>query len=258
MKGRRRSRGDPDATMSFLEHLDELRARLVRCAVAFVVALAACWTWSGPLLRALLHPVQDRLPSGGIVFIHLTEPFTTYMKTAALAAVFVTAPFWLYQLWAFVAPGLYAHERRLVVPFLLFGTACFAGGGVFGYAVVTPLAADWLVRLGTDYQPALTLHSAFQFVSRLTLAMGAVFEMPVVIALLARAGLLTPAFLVRHFRVAVVVIAVAAAVLTPTGDLITMTVFGAPMVILYLIGVGVAWLFRRRALAAEPQSAPGR
>jgi sec-independent protein translocase protein TatC len=244
--------------MTLLEHLDELRSRLVRCAVAFSIALAVCWALSGPILRFLLRPIRRHLVQGGeIVFIHLTEPFVTYLKAAGLAALFLTAPYVLYQFWAFVAPGLYRHERRLVVPFVVFGSLSFVAGGVFGYAVATPIAAGWLLGLGGDYHAALTLRSAFQFETRVILGMGLTFELPVVIFFLSWIGLVTPAFLMRHFRTAVLIIAIVAAVVTPTGDMLTMAVFVAPMVVLYLLGVAVSWVVGRRAIRKEAECSTG-
>ena len=234
-----------DGSMSFLEHLDELRSRLLRCILAYLVVFAACWYWSGPLLKFLLRPMQEHLGEGAgdIVFINVTEPFFIYMKASALAAVFVASPWILYQLWAFISPGLYRHERMMVLPFLFFGTGFFVAGGAFGYYVALPRAAGWLIALGADFQAALTLRSAFQFVSLILLGLGAVFELPVLIFFLARLGIVTPAFLLKHFRVAVLAMAIVAAVITPTGDMLTMSMFAGPMILLYLLGVLVAWLF---------------
>ena len=233
--------------MSLLEHLDELRSRLLRVLIAYVVVLAGCWAVSEPVLQFLLAPIREHLFEGDeIVFIHLTEPFAIYVKASALAAVFVSAPYVLYQVWAFVAPGLYRRERRMVVPFLVFGSLFFLGGGAFGYYVATPQAAAWLIGLGESYQAAITLRSAFAFESRIILAMGAVFELPILIFFLSRLGLVTPRFLMRHFRLAVLIIAVLAALLTPTGDVVTMSIFVAPMVLLYLLGVAVSWAVSKR------------
>ena len=168
------------------------------------------------------------------------------MKASLLAAIFLAFPVILYQFWAFVAPGLYKHEKRWVAPFLFFGTLCFVLGGYFAYEVALPIAAGWLIRLGGDFTASLTLRSAFQFESRLMLGMGIVFEMPVVIVFLSRIGVVTPQFLLKYFRHAVFIIAVLAAVITPTGDMATMSVFAGPMVLLYLIGIGLAWIFQKR------------
>ena len=237
----------PDGGMPVLEHLDELRSRLFRAIVGYVLAFVGCWLVSEPVLQFLLRPIRKHLFEGDdIVFINLTEPFMIYMKASALLAVFVASPYILYQFWAFVAPGLYRRERRMAVPFLTFGSLFFLVGGAFGYYAATPRAAQWLIELGENYRAAITLRSAFAFESRIILAMGAVFELPILIFFLTRLGLVTPRVLLRHFRVAVLVIAVLAAVLTPTGDMVTMSIFVAPMVLLYLIGVAVSWLFAPR------------
>jgi len=207
------------------------------------VAIAACWTVSGPMLSFFLRPIRKHLFEGDdITFINITEPFMIHVKASALIAVFVAAPYILYQLWCFVAPGLYKRERRLAIPFLFFGSLFFLGGGAFGYYAAVPQAASWLIDLGSEYRASITLRSAFTFESRIILAMGAVFEMPILIFFLARLGIVTPQFLLRHFKLAVLVIAVLAAVLTPTGDMVTMSFFVGPMVLLYLLGVGLAFV----------------
>ena len=229
--------------MSFLEHLDELRSRLFRIAVVFVVALAGCWLASDRILAFLMEPIRKHLLGGGeIIFIALTEPFMVYMKASAVAALFISAPYVLWQFWGFVAPGLYKTERRAGAVFIVAGTAFFVAGGAFGYYVALPVTARWLLTLGSQFKAQLTLQSAFDFESRMLLGAGLVFEMPIVILVLSRFGIVTPAFLMRHFRMAVMVIAIAAAVITPSGDAMTMTVFALPMVALYLLGVGFAWL----------------
>ncbi|HKQ61113.1 MAG TPA: twin-arginine translocase subunit TatC [Candidatus Polarisedimenticolaceae bacterium] len=235
--------------MSLLDHLDELRSRLFRSAVAFLVVFALCWWASSPILRFLLRPLREHLTGGGeIVFIYVTEAFMVYTKAAALAAVFAAAPYILYQFWAFVAPGLHRREQRMVLPAVVFASLFFILGGAFGYYVALPQAAHWLIDLGAeDFKPTITLRSAFQFEATVILGMGAVFELPIVIFFLARIGVVTPRFLMKHFRAAVVIIAVLAAVITPTGDMVTMSVFAGPMVALYLLGTLVAWLFERRS-----------
>ncbi len=232
--------------MSLLEHLDEFRTRLFRCAIAFVVTFAACWTFSGRILEFLLQPIQENLfGDGEIIFINITEPFMIYMKSSALLAVFLSTPVFLYQMWQFVAPGLYKKERSMVVPLMFFGTLFFFGGGAFAYYVAVPVAAKWLISLGGNFTANLTLRSAFAFESRMLIGMGAVFELPIVILFLSRVGLVTPAFLMKHFRTAVLVMAVLSAVITPTGDMLTMSIFAGPMILLYLLGVAVSWITTR-------------
>jgi sec-independent protein translocase protein TatC len=243
--------------MSVLEHLDELRSRLTKIVVVYVLALGACGIFSQQLVAFLLRPIRKHLFQGGdIVYIQLTEPFLIYFKASALIAIFVAAPFILYQLWAFVAPGLYRRERKLAIPFLVLGSLFFLAGGAFGYAVATPAAAGWLIELGRGFRAAITLRSAFAFQSQIILAMGAVFETPILIFFLARLGLVTPRWLIQHFRMAVLLFAIGAAVLTPTGDMITMSLFVVPMVVLYLLGVLVAWAFGRAAPESTEAPAP--
>jgi sec-independent protein translocase protein TatC len=240
--------------MSLLDHLGELRTRLFRIALAFIVLLALCWSASAYILDFLLEPIQEHLFAGeDIVFINITEPFMIYMKASALAALFCCSPYVLYQLWAFVAPGLYRRERKMVVPFLFFGTLFFVAGGAFGYYVATPVAASWLIGLGERFTATITLRSAFAFESRVIIGMGLVFQMPIVIFFLSRIGLVTPGFLMRHFRTAVLLIALLAAIITPTGDVLTMSVFAGPMVLLYLLGVGVSWISGKRRERAESE-----
>jgi sec-independent protein translocase protein TatC len=252
------SEKNADGSMSLLGHLDELRSRLFKSAIAFMIVFCVCWAFSERILAFIVQPIRTHLFDGGaIVFINIVEPFMIYMKASALVAVFIVAPYLLYQLWAFVSPGLYSHESKLVVPFMVFGTLFFAGGGAFGYYVATPIAARWLINLGGQFQANITLRSAFSFESWIILGMGAVFQMPIVIFFLSKIGIVTPQFLMRNFRFAVLIIAILAAVLTPTGDVMTMSVFAGPMILLYLLGVGVAWVSQKRdkrRQAEEPES----
>ncbi len=242
---------DPESggkgAMSLLDHLDELRSRLFRCAIAFVVMFAVCWTFSGKILAFLLLPIQENLfGDGEIIFINLTEPFMIYMKASALIAIFMATPVFLYQMWQFVAPGLYKKEQTMVVPLMFFGTLFFVGGGAFAYYVAVPVAANWLISLGGEFTANLTLRSAFSFESRMIIGMGAVFELPIVILFLSRVGVVTPRFLMKHFKTAVLIMAVLSAVITPTGDMLTMSIFAGPMILLYLLGVLVSWIAARR------------
>jgi sec-independent protein translocase protein TatC len=153
----------------------------------------------------------------------------------------------LYQVWAFIAPGLYPSERRYAAPFIIFSSLFFIAGGLFGYYVAFPYAARFLLSVAGDFEPALTIRSLFQFESRLILWMGLIFEMPVVIFLLAKVGVVTPTFLLRNFKYAVLAIFVIAAIVTPTPDVVTQCVFALPMVGLYLLGLATSYLVRPRS-----------
>jgi sec-independent protein translocase protein TatC len=239
--------------MGFLEHLDELRRRLLWSLVAVGVAFALALTRARAILDFLLRPIRPYLGNEKPVFLDLTEPFLLYMKVGFLASLFLAAPFVLYQIWAFIAPGLYPRERRYVVPFILFSTIFFVAGGAFGYYVGFPAAGRFLLGIAGEFQPALRISSLFSFESKIILGMGLVFELPTVIYFLARLGLVTPGFLWRNFPYAVLVIFILAAVITPTPDVVTQCIFAAPMILLYLLGILVAYVFGRPR--AEPPEA---
>ncbi len=231
--------------MGFLEHLDELRKRLLWSIAAIVVAFCLALYKAKLILDFLLQPLRALLGESRPVFIDLTEPFLLYMKVGFIASLFLSAPFVLYQVWAFISPGLYPRERRYAVPFVLFATLFFLAGGAFGYYVGFPYATRFLLEIGRGggFEPALRIGSLFTFLSRIILGMGLVFELPTVVYFLARLGLVTPRFLWRNFQYAILVIFILAAIITPTPDVVTQCIFAAPMIVLYLIGILVAWVF---------------
>ncbi len=243
----RRSEDTQSASMTFLEHLDELRKRIWRSILIIFIAFFVCWLFSGQILNFLFVPIKKHLFEGGeIVFINITEPFFIKMKVAFLVAIFASSPFILYQLWKFISPGLYPKEKMYALPFIFFSTIFFIGGGLFGYYIALPITAKFLLQMGQDFKAALTLRSAFQFESWILLGLGLIFEMPILIFFLSRIGIITPRFLISKFQYAVLIIFIVAAVITPTGDVVTLCVFALPMVGLYLLGVLIAFLFRKR------------
>ena len=233
--------------MSFLEHLGELRVRIFRALLAIVFFFMIGWYFSRGIFQFFLAPILPFLHGRKPVFLEITEPFLLYMKVALLAGLFAASPVVLYQLWSFISPGLYPSERRYAAPFIVLSSLFFIGGGLFGYYVAFPYAARFLLSVAEDFEPALTIRSLFQFESKLILAMGLIFEMPVAIFILAKVGVVTPAFLLRNFKYAVLVIFIVAAIITPTPDVITQCVFALPMVALYLLGLGASYLVRPRA-----------
>lgn len=240
--------------MSLLDHLDELRRRLVRALAAIVVAFLACWTFAAEIYDFLARPILRLLPEGSqLVFTGVTDPFLLYVKVAALAAVFVASPWILYQAWRFVAPGLYRHERLWALPFVFFGTFFFVAGGAFGYYVAFPFAIEFLLGVGEQFQPMITIERYFRFLMTVILGLGLMFELPVLIFLLSQMGLVTPAFLLRNFRWAVLLIFTAAAVITPTPDVVNLCLFALPTILLYLLGVGVSALVGRRRRRGEAE-----
>lgn len=334
--------------MSFLDHLDELRKRLIR-SIAFVfVATSVCWFFSGriysflavPVERALAEAQRRQLPIAGLtgnetilglsslkendlgryVFAEETklgtsvipvgasvtarvakdahgqlglftdeplyagntvipkgvrlpvdftslpqafsgisdklivttalEPFSLYIKVSLYAALCLSVPFLLYQIWAFVSPGLYPHERGYVTPFIALSSVSFVLGAMFAYYVIFPPAAKYLLGLGEDFRLLLKADDYFDFIILVMLGMGVVFQMPAVTYVLARIGLVTAGFLLRSWKTAAIVILIAAAVLSPTGDIPNMLLFAAPMIVLYFVSIFVAWIFNKPRTAS--------
>ncbi|HHN74518.1 MAG TPA: twin-arginine translocase subunit TatC [Acidobacteria bacterium] len=234
----------PAARMSFLEHLDELRRRVFFAALGVLVGVLACWAFADQLLQILLSPIQQAFDTLSV--IRPAEAFMNKVKAAFVGGIFVSLPWVFYQAWAFIAPGLYRRERRWVVPVMLVGTMLFSAGAVFCYIVALPAAVGFLASQGEQFESHITVDYAFGFATKLLLGLGAVFEMPLVVFALARLDLVTARFLLRKIDVAIFLCFLAAAILTPTPDMITMTIFALPMLVLYLISIVVAWLARPR------------
>lgn len=230
--------------MSFLAHLEELRRRLLLASVGVLAGLVACYAFSDEILAFLLRPVEAGM--GQLAVIRPAEAFMNRIKAALVGGLFVSLPWVAYQAWAFVAPGLYRRERRWVVPVVTSATMLFLAGAAFCYAVAMPAAVEFLASQGARFQSNVTVDYAFAFASKLLLGLGVVFELPLVIFVLARMELVTARALWRRIDVAVFVCFLAAAILTPTPDVITMSIFALPMVGLYLAGIAVAWLARPR------------
>jgi sec-independent protein translocase protein TatC len=343
LEARSKKRGDEElgGQMSFLEHLDELRGRLIRSFLFVFVAFLVCWFFSDriynflaiPVQRALAEAQRRELPIGGLtgkevilplnslkegdtgryVFAETTkigasvipvgtsvqarvaydaqgrmgvftdeplyagntvipkgvrlpldfsakpdamagiddklivttamEPFSLYVKVSLYAAICLSVPFLLWQIWAFVAPGLYPHERVYVYPFIALSTISFVIGAAFAYYVIFPPAAKYLLGLGQDFRLLLKADDYFDFIILVMLAMGVVFQMPAITYVLARIGIVTARFLLRVWKTALIVILIAAAVLSPTNDIPNMLLFAAPMIVLYVVSIFVAWIF---------------
>ena len=338
------------AQMSFLEHLDELRRRLMHSVIFVFVALVGCWFVSDhiynflsvPVRRALADTARRPVPLQGLtggetilslsdlkegdtgryVFAEATklgagaipvgasvmarvardqsgqlgiftdepvfagptvipkgvrlpadflarpgepvggdtqlvvrtaiEPFSLYLQVSLYAAVSLSVPFLLWQIWSFIAPGLYPHERGYALPFIFLSSVSFLIGAAFAYYVLFPPAVSYLLGLGSDFRLFLNASDYFDFIILIMLAMGAVFQMPAITYVLSRIGIVDANFLLSHWRISTIIILVAAAVLSPTSDMFNMMLFAAPMAVLYLISIFIAWIFgRRRTAEAE-------
>lgn len=329
--------------MSFLEHLDELRRRLIRCFIFIFIAGTGSWFVSGQIYAFLAAPVERALadaqrrqvpiagqtgtemigvltslkendagryvfpeetklgtgliPAGASVTARVfkdaegklalftdeplfagnavipkgvrlpaelgatsesysgindklivttaLEPFSLYIKVSLYAAVCLSVPFLLFQIWGFVSPGLYPHERAYVTPFIILSSISFVLGAAFAYYIIFPPAAKYLLGLGSDFRLLLRASDYFDFIIMIMLGMGVVFQMPAVTYVLARIGLVTAGFMVRIWKTALIVILISAALLSPTSDIANMLLFAAPMFVLYLISIFVAWIFNK-------------
>ncbi|MCA1591190.1 MAG: twin-arginine translocase subunit TatC [Acidobacteria bacterium] len=332
-----------DGQMSFLDHLDELRRRIIRSVAFVVAALVLCWFVSDhiynflsvPIRRALADAAQRPVALQGLtgqetiaplnsvkegdtgryVFAEATklgtsvipvgasvaarvvkdaggnlgvftdeqiyagttvipkgvrlpvdfnarpealpgiedrlvvrtamEPFSLYLSVSLYAAICLSVPFLLWQIWGFISPGLYPHERGYAVPFIILSTVSFVLGAAFAYYVLFPPAAAYLLGLGSDFRLFLNASDYFDFIVLIMLAMGVVFQMPAVTYILSRIGLVDAGFLIRHWRISIIVILIAAAVLSPTNDIPNMMLFAAPMLVLYLVSIFIAWMFAK-------------
>jgi sec-independent protein translocase protein TatC len=232
-------------TMGFLDHLEELRKRIIYSVVAVAVGFFACWGYADRIYDVMQRPIMTALRNHHLtetlVYLNPTEPFNLYLKVAALAGLFLTCPFVLYQVWLFIAPGLYRNEKRYIGPFLFSTVGLFVAGGYFGYKFVYPMALDFLIGYGSKFQPMITIGEYTQLFLTIILGMGVIFEIPILVFFLSLMGIVTAGFMWKNFRYAILVIFVIAAIITPTTDILNMCIFAAPMVALYAISIGIAW-----------------
>ena len=233
--------------MSFIEHLEELRRRLLWSAACIAVAFAACWVFAGTLLDIASAPIRAN-PAVTLSLARPQDIVTLNVTVALVASLFVSAPFVLIQAWMFISPGLYAHERRYAIPFVLSGSVLFVVGGAFGYFIAFPAALgfllDWIVE--AQIAPIIDATEYFNLFFTIIVALGISFQIPSVVFVLSRLGLVNARFLLSKLQYAVFAFVVVAAIITPTADVGNMLIIAGPMVVLYLLGIMVAWLFGQR------------
>jgi sec-independent protein translocase protein TatC len=238
-------------------HLAELRTRIIRVVLAWIAASIAAWNFSEEIFALLLAPAVNALGEGhSLQAIAPTEIFFTYMKCALLAGFVFSLPVIFWQIWAFVAPGLYPSEKNAIVPFVIVSTALFAGGAAFGYTQIFPVMFGFFTAFDSEFvQSAWSMQEVFRLTTRMFLAFGVAFELPVFVFFLALAGIVDAPTLWRGTPYAILAVFVVAAILTPSPDWVSQVLLGVPMVLLYLVGVGVAFAFapgRRRTPSTLP------
>jgi sec-independent protein translocase protein TatC len=266
-----------DGSMTLWEHLEELRGRIVRMALGFLAGGIGCWIYKERILHWLMVPFVEamkkgRHPDAALHFGAPTALFTAYVRLAALSGFIVALPIILYQLWAFIAPGLYSREKKFAIPFVLSSLLLFVGGGYFGYAVAFPAAFDFLINFGQSSAPTapggtpdipvvptVMIGDYIEFVTRMFLAFGAVAELPILALFLTVAGVITHRHLIKFFRYFVVVAFIISAVITPP-DPLSQLLLAIPLIGLYGVSIGVSWVVtmsreRKAAKAAAAESA---
>jgi len=236
---------------SLLEHLDEFRKRLVYSAIALGVGVLVGFGFVGQVFDFLLRPTRRVLPSGsGLIYTEPGEAFSLYIEIALILGLVIAMPIILYQIWRLLAPMMPTRGKRLAFPFVFFTSLGFVAGAAFTHYVAFPYMMAFFASFNTpDLVFMPKIDDVFDLYLKMLIGMGVVFQMPTAVFFLAKIGLVTAGFLWRSFRYALLLIFIAAAVITPTGDMVTQTIFAAPMIGLYLFSILIAWIFGRARIA---------
>jgi sec-independent protein translocase protein TatC len=232
------------ARMSFLEHLDELRNRLIHSVVAVCVGVGLTFFFHDPIYNFVFEPTRRVLPAGSkLMYSQPGEAFSLHIQIALIAGVVVAAPYIMLQVWMFIAPGLYQREKRLAIPFVMLSTIGFLVGALCNHYIMFPFMMQFF---GSFNSPELmflpSLDAVFSLYTKFLIAMGLIFQMPTIVMFLARMHMVTARFLLRNIKYAILITFIVSAVITPTGDPGTQALFAAPMIVLYVISIGIAWL----------------
>src|SRR6186713_66124 len=234
--------------MSFLEHLDELRKRIIRALLSLSVGVAIAAYFLEDILNFVMRPLAATLPPGAtFIFTYPTEAFMLRIRIALIAGLFIATPLVFWQVWQFVAPALYAKERRYAIPFVLLSSIGFIGGAAFSHYVAFPLMWRFFASFSDDmivFMPRI--EDTFSMYMRMLLGMAAVFQMPAMVFFMARMGVVTARWMLRQFKYAVLVIVIAAAVITPSSDVASQMIVAGPMVVLYVLSIAIAAIFGKR------------
>jgi sec-independent protein translocase protein TatC len=239
----------PGGKMSFLDHLDELRKRIVNSVIGIGVGILLSFAFIERIFNFLLAPTRRVLPPGvKIIYTEPGEAFGMYITVSLIAGAVLAAPYVMYQVWMFIAPGLYSKEKRMAIPFVLFTTIGFLGGAAFNHYVAFPFLMRFFAQFnGIDLAFMPRLSDTFDLYTKMLLGMGIVFQMPTIVYFLAKMKMVTAGFLWRHGKYAVLVAYIIAAVITPTGDPMNQTIFAAPMIVLYFLSIIIAFIVNPRS-----------
>ncbi len=231
--------------MSFLDHLDELRKRIFHALISVIATFVGAWIFREQIFGFLSVPILKVVEQ--LVVLKPTEPFTVYLKVSFAAAIFFAIPYIMFQVWLFIAPGLYRREKIYSLPFLFASSILFILGGLFAYYIILPPALNFLLNdFGSEFKAVISAVEFYDFELIIIVGMGAIFQLPVVVAFLSMFGLVSPGFMWRNFRYAFLLITIIAAVVSPTTDPMNLFLWSGPMVILYTFSIGISWIFKRR------------
>ena len=241
--------------MSLMEHLEELRKRIVHSAIYLVVGFGVAWIFHVRLFELIQEPLTNI--GKRLVFTHPMDPLNIYMQVSLIGGAIIASPFILYQVWLFIAPGLYQREQRFVVPFMAATVGLFLAGASFGYFWVLPGALRILIEdFGKNFTSMVTIEEYSGFFLSVILGLGISFEMPVLIFFLAMFGIVSPKFLWKNIRYAILAVFVVAAFICPSPDPWTMCIYAIPMLALYVVGIGVAWWVHPKGRKAKKEATP--
>ncbi len=246
-----------DRTMPLLGHLEELRSCIIKALLSIALALVPTYFFSSELFVLLAQPLQHITPAPPMLIgTSPAEAFFTKLKVSFIAALFLASPVVFYQAWRFIAPGLYEQERRYVLPFVFFATCFFILGATFCHVFVLPVGYAFFIDQyqSIGVQPTLRISEYLSFTARMLLAFGVTFELPVLTFFFARFGLVTHSMLLGAFRYAIVIIFIVAAILTPGPDVASQLLMAAPLLVLYILSIGVAYLFGKKRAEPEEES----
>ncbi len=248
--------------MSLLEHLAELRRRIIHSALYLIGGFFVAWFFHEKIYAFMQSPItwalaKHHMPTQ-LIYNNPIDPFNMYLEISFLGGCILASPFVLYQVWLFVAPGLYQNEKRYVVPFMTATVALFLAGAYFGYRWVYPGSLDFLLSFNKDFRPLIEINEYTSLFLTVILGLGITFELPILVMFLSLFGIVSPKFLWKNIRYAVLIIFIIAAIITPTSDVLTMCVFASPMLVLYVISIGVSWFVhptsrKKRAAKAAAQ-----
>jgi sec-independent protein translocase protein TatC len=236
-----------EGRMTFLEHLDELRKRITHAVVALFVGFLVAFAFIERIWLFVFARLTADVPGGRLIFTEPGEAFFLYLKMAAIAGVLISSPYVMYQVWLFIAPGLYANEKKLAVPFVFFATLLFISGAAFSHYLLFPAAWKFFAGFSNEFlEFTPRVEPVWSLYVKLLLAMGVVFQLPMLMFVLARFGVVTARFLIRNFKYAILIFVIVAAIITPDASVIPQLIMAGSMAVLYVVSIGVVWAFAKK------------